>query len=130
MNANGLPAGSAVAQIAQNVVAAQAQYTQFLSQETQLVGMDPLSGTSPALLADRDMLIWIFNQFKPGGSWDYKHQFNRKSDPSDYNAAMAFGNFNFGAVMEGLGLNYYETQNAAGIGQIYICRQGGACGTG
>jgi hypothetical protein len=66
----------------------------------------------------------------PGGAWDYKSQFSPSSQGYDYNLAMVFGNFDFGAVLSGLGFNYYLTQNAAGIAQIGICFSGGACGSG
>ncbi len=74
-------------------------------------------------------LAYLFQQFYTGGPWDYKSQFPSSTDPYDHNLAMTFGNFNFGAVLAGLGFNYYFTQNTAGAAQILICLSGGACGS-
>jgi RHS repeat-associated protein len=66
--------------------------------------------------------------FWKGGPWDYKKEYN---NTPYYDQAKDFGNFDFGAVMASLGLNYYLTQNAAGTAQIAICLTGGNCdGTG
>jgi Bacterial toxin 44 len=66
--------------------------------------------------------------FRPGGAWDYKHFYTPGT--ADYQQAQDFGNFDFGAVLRGLGFNVYTTLNAAGVAQIYICASGRACGVG
>ncbi len=78
---------------------------------------------------DADPLLALFgfltNRFL--GAWDYKKQYD---SASDVEKAKDFANFNFGAVLESLGFNYFFTQNAAGVAQIGICKTGGYCGEG
>lgn len=71
---------------------------------------------------------FLTGQFAPGGAWDYKKNYPKGT--GDQENARAFGNFDFGAVLESFGFSYFFTQNAAGIAQIGICLSGGACGTG
>ncbi len=75
-----------------------------------------------------NLMGFLIGQFAPGRDWDYKHTY--KPGTTDYSNATIFGNFAFGAVMESLGLSYYESQNVAGVIQIVICTFGGACGQG
>ena len=67
------------------------------------------------------MAQWLIGQFSNNGPWDYKRQKGVTSqNAGNYQQVVNFGNFDFGAVMAGLGLNYYEAQNAAGAYQVYL----------
>ena len=88
---------------------------QFFQQAEQVANEDP--GDSVSNLYDTYMTAWLISQFKAGGAWDYKA--NQSLWPSNVgtNNLQNFGNFNFGAVLQSLGVSYYWTQNAAGIYQ-------------
>jgi len=109
----GLPSASTV--IAQNIALAQQMSQQFFQQAEQVANEDP--GDSVSNLYDTYMTAWLISQFKAGGAWDYKA--NQSLWPSNVgtNNLQNFGNFNFGAVLQSLGVSYYWTQNAAGIYQ-------------
>ncbi len=74
------------------------------------------NGPDAALYA---LFGFLIGKFAPGGDWDFKTGY--APGTPDRVAAQAFGNFNFGAVIESLGFDYYFTQNAAGVAQIGIC---------
>lgn len=124
----GLPAGSASNQIAANVALAQKQSASFLSLATSATVGDP-EGPSSATLYLSYMAQWLVGQFSSGGAWDYKAIQGIVSQNS-YQNVQDLGNFNFGAVMESLGLSYYGAQNAAGIYQVYLSLKGGSAGQG
>jgi RHS repeat-associated protein len=75
-----------------------------------------------------ELAKFLVSKFAPSGDWDYKSKVDRKQQPTEYAEAMKYGNFAFGATMAGLGLSYYQAQNAAGIAQIFIMLKGGAAG--
>ena len=129
---NGLPAGSTASQIAANVALAQQQSSSFMSLATSAASGDP-EGPSSSTLYLAYMAQWLVGQFSASGTtWNYKNDPTVVSqNPGNYQSVVDFGNFNFGAVMEGLGLTMYEAQNAAGIYQEYIALKGtGAPGQG
>ena len=120
MTVGGLPAGSVADQIAQNVTTAKNESTTLLNQATSIASADP-GGLSAATLYLTYMAQWLVSQFSNKGPWDYKRNKGVTSqNPGSYQQVVDFGNFNFGAVMEGLGLSYYEAQNAAGLYQVYL----------
>ncbi|MEA3587983.1 hypothetical protein J6I75_06435 [Pseudidiomarina sp. 1APP75-27a] len=53
--------------------------------------------------------LWFYGMVKNGGSWDYKQQGRQYQD---------FGNFNYGATAEALGIPSDVADRAAGIAQI------------
>ena len=61
----------------------------------------------------------LYDNVRNYGPWDYKRRGGRYED---------FGNFNYGAVTEAMGVSGYTTQNAAGIYQQL--RGASAAGTG
>jgi RHS repeat-associated protein len=109
-----LPGRNATDEILKNVADAK----DFLS--TAIEG-DP----DGALLA---LFGYLTGVFMPSGSEDYKSQYPAGSQNAQ--AAMVFGNFNYGAVLESLGFTLKFTQSVAGTAQIAICGLGGACGDG
>jgi hypothetical protein len=74
------------------------------------------------------LMGYFISKFYSGGEWDYKSYY--KPGTQDYRYALAFGNYNFGAVLQSFGFSYSFTQSAAGMAQIAICAGGGDCGTG
>ena len=110
----GLPSASTV--IAQNVALAQQMSNEFWQEAEQAANADP-GVLSPAQLYDAYMTTWLIGQFKIGGPWDYKADQSLWSANTGTTNLRNFGNFNFGAVLESLGVSYYWTQNAAGIYQ-------------
>ena len=115
------------AQIQTNIDSANDVFSTALQDAYQSGAPDQATAVASAF---GQLFAYLARQFVPGGAWDYKSQFSPSSQGYDYNLAMVFGNFDFGAVLSGLGFNYYLTQNAAGIAQIGICFSGGACGSG
>jgi hypothetical protein len=102
----------------------------LLNQATAVALADP-GGLDASALYVTWMGEWLFQQFGNNGSWDYKRKKNvTNQNPNQYQNVLNFGNFNFGAVMAGLGLTYYEAQNAAGIYQVYLAMRGGTPGEG
>jgi hypothetical protein len=79
-------------------------------------------GASGALMG------YFTGKFQPGGSWDYKNNYQNGTD--DQRRARIFGNFNYGAVLQSFGFSLTFTQSTAGVAQIAICAFGGACGSG
>jgi RHS repeat-associated protein len=86
---------------------------------------DPEVGPATAMSA---LMLYLAQQFNRKGNWDYKSKYPAGS--TEHNQAMDFGNFDFGAVLAGLGFTLNLTQSAAGIAQIVFCMNGGSCGTG
>ncbi len=120
MTVNGLPGGSASSQIAQNVALAQQQSATFINEAISAANADPEANNAGALYLTY-MAQWLYSQFHNKGPWDYKRQPSVTSQNSgNYQQVVNFGNFNFGAVMESLGLSYYQTQNVAGLYQLYL----------
>jgi len=74
------------------------------------------------------LMFYLAQNFNRQGNWDYKSKY--QPGTPERNQAMAFGNFDFGAVLAGLGFSLNFTQSAAGLAQIYFCYKGGSCGTG
>jgi hypothetical protein len=59
------------------------------------------------------MAQWLISQFQNNGIFDYKRNAGVVSQNlGSYIQVLNFGNFNFGAVMQSLGLSYYEAQVA------------------
>ena len=114
--AGGLPA-AASAIIAQNVALAQQMSQQMSQQFFQEAEQDANSDPdAPVGLIYFDLMAnWLVQQFSAGGAWDYKAQQDLWAANAGTTNLQNFGNFNFGAVMQSLGLSYYLTQNAAGI---------------
>jgi RHS repeat-associated protein len=127
----GLPGGSPSNQVAQNVALAQQTSASLMALATSVASADP-GGLDPYSLYLSYMANWLYGQFSNNGPWDYKvNQGLASQNPGGHQSVINFGNFDFGAVMEGLGLSYYETQNAAGTYQFYISTfHGGAPGQG
>ncbi len=76
----------------------------------------------------------MIGSFFLGGPWDFKDASGVVQGSSTQKQLRIFGNFAFGAVMEGLGFNLYQTKSIAGTAQVAICiAKGGAdgsCGAG
>ncbi len=90
---------------------------QFFQEAEQDANSDP---DAPVGLIYFDLMAnWLVQQFSAGGAWDYKAQQDLWAANAGTTNLQNFGNFNFGAVMQSLGLSYYLTQNAAGIYQMF-----------
>jgi RHS repeat-associated protein len=113
-----LPRANGAAQIQQNITSASNVFYSAVASDSEGGGGAAL----PVLLG------YLTGQFSPKGGWDYKNK--EKRGTPGYSQAMEFGNFDFGAVLAGLGFSLTFTQSAAGIAQIVICISGGSCGTG
>jgi RHS repeat-associated protein len=113
-----LPGGNGAKEIQRNIKRAENYMMSVASTDFEGAGGAAL----PALMG------YLAAQFAPRGSWDYKSRQPKGGNP--YAQAMEFGNFNFGAVLAGLGFGITFTQSAAGIAQIGICLSGGSCGSG
>jgi hypothetical protein len=109
--------GVADDQIAQNVAAAQAESDLLWQQAQDTASKDPSGDTSADSLYAGWMAGWLAQQFE--GAWNYKGNPALQAQNTGFNLR-DYGNFNFGAVMEGLGASYYFAQNAAGIAQLFI----------
>jgi hypothetical protein len=117
---NGLPGGSSAQQIAQNIALAQQQSAQLMSLANTVAAADP-SGPSASFFYLDYMAQWLYSEFHNKGPWDYKRDKSVVSqNPGNYQQVVNFGNFDFGAVLAGLGLSYYQTQNVAGAYQLYL----------
>ena len=115
------PAGlgmSAYNMIAQDVAQAQQESQamwQLASSQVQAGG-----GVSMDEFYLSDMAGWLIGQFGPGGPWDFKAHASQYPGNRGTTNLRDFGNVNFGAVMESLGLGLYETENVAGVAQVFI----------
>jgi len=113
-----LPGGNGAKEIQKNISAAEKVFDTVLSSDSEV-------GPASAMSA---VFLYLAQQFTRKGDWDYKSR-QPKGTPA-YAQAMEFGNFDFGAVLAGLGFSLNFTQSAAGIAQMYFCYRGGSCGTG
>jgi hypothetical protein len=99
----------------------QANITQVQQYIASVADSDPGS-VLPSLLG------FLWGAFQNGGQWDYKYPYTKGT--LDYTLAQYFGNFDFGAVLAGLGFSYYISQSAAGTYQMWLCANKGSCGQG
>jgi RHS repeat-associated protein len=111
------PTGVSADQLQQNIDAAHAFFNDAMS-----VYRDRPDQAFAALMN------FFVARFRPGGAWDYKAKY--QPGTAERSAAQAFGNFNFGAVLQSFNFSYTFTQSAAGVAQIGICLGGGSCGSG
>jgi hypothetical protein len=81
-------------------------------------GGHQLSGLTANSLYVDFMSTWLYQQFSVTGPWNYKVQQTLWPANVGTTKLQKFGNFNYGAVLEALGMNQYFTQNAAGIYQM------------